>query len=350
MRLSEIARHIGARLEGEDLEITGIAPIAEAQPGELTFLANPRYTPLMKTTRASAAIVSEDFVLTEERPEGPLALLRTPNPYFAFAKALELFARSQTISPVEPGIHPTALVHPSVRLGADVSIGAYTVIAAGCEISDHVTIYPHCVIYPNVRIGAHTVIHSHVTIRENTEIGRHVIIHNGARIGTDGFGYARDPEGRWYKIPQTGRVVIQDWVEIGANTTIDRATLGETIICSHVKIDNLVQIGHGSKVGQNSLLCAQVGLAGSTEIGQNVLLAGQVGVAGHLRIGDHVVATAQTGIPSSVEAHRVVSGYPAIDNKLWLRASALFARLPEMYRMLRQMREQLDRLQRTGSE
>jgi UDP-3-O-[3-hydroxymyristoyl] glucosamine N-acyltransferase len=336
MRLSEIARHIGAQLEGEDLEITGIAPIAEAQPGQLTFIANPKYAPLIKTTRASAVIVSEDFA------PSPIALLRTPNPYFAFAKALELFSRP--LRP-EPGIHPTAVVHPTVTLGAHVTIGAYTVIAADCQIGDHVTIYPHCVIYPNVRIGAHTTIHSHVSIRENTIIGAHVIIHDGARIGTDGFGYARDPDGRWYKIPQAGRVVIHDWVEIGANTTIDRAAIGETVIASHVKIDNLVQIGHGSKVGENSLLCAQVGLAGSTEIGRNVMLAGQVGVAGHLRIGDNVIATAQTGIPSSVEANRVVSGYPAIENKLWLRASALFARLPEIYRLVRQMKLRLDRLE-----
>ncbi|MCS6817209.1 MAG: UDP-3-O-(3-hydroxymyristoyl)glucosamine N-acyltransferase [Blastocatellia bacterium] len=340
MRLSDIARHIGARLDGEDLEITGIAPIAEAQPGELTFIANPKYAPLIKTTRASAVIVAEDFA------PFPIALLRTPHPYFAFAKALELFYQAPQ---PEPGIHPTAIIHPTVKLGAHVTIGAYTVIAAECEIGDHVTIYPHCMIYPNVRIGAHTIIHSQVTVREHTIIGAHVIIHNGARIGTDGFGYARDPEGRWYKIPQAGRVIIHDGVEIGANTTIDRAAIGETVIARDVKIDNLVQIGHGSKVGENSLLCAQVGLAGSTEIGRNVMLAGQVGVAGHLRIGDNVIATAQTGIPSSVEANRVVSGYPAIENKLWLRASAIFARLPEMYRQLREMRQRLERLER-GSE
>jgi len=336
MKLSDIARYIGARLDGEDIEITGIAPIAEARPGELTFIANPKYAPLIKTTRASAVIVSEDFA------PFPIALLRTPNPYFAFAKALELFYRAPQ---PEPGIHPTAIVHPTAKLGAHVRVGAYTIVAAECEIGDHVTIYPHCMIYPNVRIGAHTIIHSHVTIRENTIIGAHVIIHNGARIGTDGFGYARDPEGRWYKIPQAGRVIIHDWVEIGANTTIDRAAIGETLIASHVKIDNLVQIGHGSKVGENSLLCAQVGLAGSTEIGRNVMLAGQVGVAGHLRIGDNVIATAQTGIPSSVEANRVVSGYPAIENTLWRRASVLFARLPEMYRLLREMRQRLERLE-----
>jgi UDP-3-O-[3-hydroxymyristoyl] glucosamine N-acyltransferase len=337
MRLSDIARHIGARLDGEDLDITGIAPIAEAQPGQLTFIANPKYAPLIKTTRASAVIVAEDFA------PAPMALLRTPHPYFAFAKALELFYRAPQ---PEPGIHPTALIHPSVQLGAHVTIGAYTVIAANCQIGDHVTIYPQCMIYPNVRIGAHTVIHSQVTIRENTIIGAHVIIHNGARIGTDGFGYARDPNGLWYKIPQAGRVIIGDWVEIGANTTIDRAAIGDTVIAPHVKIDNLVQIGHGCKVGENSLLCAQVGLAGSTEVGRNVMLAGQVGAAGHLRIGDNVIATAQTGIPSSVEANRVISGYPAMDNTLWRRASVLFARLPEMYRLLRDMKKRLEHLER----
>lgn len=337
MKLSELAEYLGGRIEGDDVEVWRLAPITEAQPGDLTFLANPKYTPFIKTTQASAIIVADSF--------DPISLpsLRVPDPYFAFARALQL------LCPAEPrpkGIHPTSIIGRRCRLGSDVSIGAYSVIGDDCQLGDGVTIYPHCTLYRGVTVGDGTTIHANCTIREFTSIGKRVIIHSGARIGTDGFGYAKDPNGRWYKIIQPGRVIIEDDVEIGANTTIDRPAVGETRIHTNAKIDNLVQIGHGSTIGENSLLCAQVGLAGSSHIGRNVILAGQVGVAGHLTIGDDVVATAQTGIPSSVPAGQTISGYPAIPNKDWLRASALFKRLPQFVEALRNLESRLKTLER----
>ncbi len=337
MKLSEIARKIGARLEGADIEVTGIAPLAEARPDQLSFLANPVYTPQLQTTRAGAIILSPEC--------GPLdrPTLRHENPYLAFARALELFYRPP-LPP--PGIHPTAVIHPSTRLGRNVSVGAYTIIAEACVIGDEVIIHGHCTIYPHVTIGRQSILHSHCVVREYCRLGERVILQNGACIGSDGFGYAKQPDGRWYKIVQAGRVVIEDDVEIGAHATIDRAAIGETRIRSGTKIDNLVQIGHGCSVDADSLLCAQVGLAGSTKVGKRVILAGQVGAAGHLTIGDDVVATAQSGIPHSIPAGETVSGYPAIRNRDWLKASALFRRLPELAQRLRRLERRMVSLEK----
>jgi UDP-3-O-[3-hydroxymyristoyl] glucosamine N-acyltransferase len=337
MMLSEIARRIGAELQGEDIEITDVAPIGEAGPSQITFLSNPMYTPQIKTTRAGAIILSADF--------GPCRLpsLRHPTPYLAFAQVLELFYKPPR---PDPGIHPTAVIHPSTRLGADVSIGAHSVIDEQCAIGDAVTIHPNCTIYRGVVIGSNSVIHANCSIREYCSLGQRVVLQNGVCVGSDGFGYAKQPDGSWYKIVQSGRVVIEDDVEVGANTTIDRAAIGETHIRSGAKIDNLVQVGHSCDVGEHTLLCAQVGLAGSTRVGRKVMLAGQVGVAGHLSIGDEVVATAQTGIPHSVPPRQTVSGYPAIENRQWLKASALLSRLPELSRLLRKLESRLTDLEK----
>jgi UDP-3-O-[3-hydroxymyristoyl] glucosamine N-acyltransferase len=305
-------------------------------PGQLTFVANMKYAHQVSETKASAIIVSKSF------PSYPVRFLRANDPYFAFAKALELFYKEPK---TRGGIHPTAIIGKRTRLGSHVTIGAHTVVGDDCWIGDQVFIFPNCTIYSDVTIGQASVIHSNCTIRERTVIGRRVIIHNGATVGTDGFGFAKNEAGEWYKIVQAGRVVVADDVEVGANTTIDRAAIGQTEICRQTKIDNLVQIGHGSTVGENSLLCAQVGLAGSTTVGKNVILAGQVGAAGHLTIGDNVVATAQTGIPSSVGPDQTVSGYPAIDNATWLRAAVAFRRLPEMLKEIRRLHERVEFLE-----
>jgi UDP-3-O-[3-hydroxymyristoyl] glucosamine N-acyltransferase len=333
MKLSEIAARVDGVLIGEDCDITGIAPIAEAGPGQLTFIANPKYRAKLKDTKASAVIVANDF------PPQRIPLLRVADPYYAFAKALELFHEEPE---PPPGTHPTAIIGRRTRIGPHVMIGAHSVIGDDCRIGDKVIIYPNCTIYSHVTIGRETIVHSNCTIRERTIIGERVIIQNGARIGTDGFGYAKSPNGTWYKIIQTGRVIIADDVEIGANSTIDRSAIGQTEIERHTKVDNLVQVGHASKVGENSLLCAQVGLAGSTTLGKNVVFAGQVGVAGHLTIGDNVVATAQTGIPSSVEPNKTISGYPAIDNSDWLRASAVFKKLPDLVKQIRKLQAEIE--------
>ncbi|HZS29335.1 MAG TPA: UDP-3-O-(3-hydroxymyristoyl)glucosamine N-acyltransferase [Candidatus Angelobacter sp.] len=328
MRLKEIADKLGARLDpaGKDLEITGVAPIESASDGQISFIANPKYAPLAKTTSASALIVDDRF------PAVAKPLLRTKNPQFAYARAVELFYQAPKYL---PGIHPTAVVDPSAGIGSNASIGAYVVIGANVEIGENCTLQPHVVIYREVKIGINFFAHANVSIRENCQIGNNVLMHNGVVIGSDGFGFAKNDRGEWHKIPQTGRVVIEDDVEIQANCCIDRASLGETRIGRNTKIDNLTHVAHNCIVEENSMLCAQVGLAGSTEIGKNVILAGQVGVAGHCKIGDNVVVTAQSGTHGDIPAGSMVSGSPAFDHKQWLRSVTAFVRLPELARAIR---------------
>lgn len=330
MKLKDIAARLKVNLEPQDAdaEITGLAGIEEARPGEITFIANPKYAVAAKTTQASAIIVDEKFPATGK------PLLRTRNPQFAYARAMELFFRPPMY---KPGIHPTAVIDSTARIGANASIGPGVVIDANAEIGDNCTLLAHTVIYRGVKIGNNFFAHAHVSVRENCEIGNNVLLHNGVVIGSDGFGFAKDDAGCWYKIQQSGKVVIEDDVEIQANSCVDRASLGETRIKRGAKIDNLVQVGHNCIVAENALLCAQVGLAGSTDIGKNVILAGQVGVAGHCKIGDGAIATAQTGIPNDVEAGKLVSGYPAIDNKQWLRSVAVFNRLPDLAKAVRKL-------------
>jgi UDP-3-O-[3-hydroxymyristoyl] glucosamine N-acyltransferase len=326
LKLNEVARRLECELRGDgNVEITRVLGIDEAQAGDITFVSNPKYAAKARTTAASAVIVAPDF------PEIPAATLRTANPYLAFARAIELFY--QAPQPAR-SIDPTARIAPTAKVGDGASIGAYVVIEDGAEIGRNAVIYPFVHIGPNVGIGDNFKAYSHCSVREYCRIGNNVILQDGAKIGTDGFGYAKKDDGSYYKIVQAGIVVLEDDVEIGANSTIDRATIGETRIRRGAKIDNLVQIGHSSAVGENTLLCAQVGLGGSSRIGRDVILTGQVGVAGHLEIGDKVVATAQSGIPNSVEPGKVISGYPAIDNKLWLKSSAVFKRLPELLKRI----------------
>jgi UDP-3-O-[3-hydroxymyristoyl] glucosamine N-acyltransferase len=324
MKLGELAAQLGATLHGDrEAEITGVAGIEEASAGQVTFVSNPRYASAAKTTRASAVLVTPDF------PEITAHTLRLPNPYLAFAEAIALLHPAPVYP---PGVHPTAVIDPSASIGTGAHIGAYVVIGAGVRIGDRAVLLPHVVIYPGVTAGHNFFAHAHSVVRENCLLSDNVILQNGVIVGGDGFGFAKRDDGSWQKIPQSGPVRIGNDVEIQANACIDRASVGATVIADGAKIDNLVQVGHGSSVGENTLLCAQVGLAGSTEVGRSVVLAGQVGVAGHCKIGDGAVATAQSGIPNDVPAGKVVSGYPAIDNRQWLRASAIFQRLPELFR------------------
>jgi UDP-3-O-[3-hydroxymyristoyl] glucosamine N-acyltransferase len=326
VKLKEIAARLECDLKGDgNLEITGVVGIEKAEAGHLTFVSNPKYAAKVRTTKASAVIVSPDF------PDIATATLRSTNPYLTFARAIELF-----YTPPEParGIDPTARLSETAKIGEGASIGPFVVIEDDVEIGRNCTIYPFVHICRGVRAGDHFRAYAHVSVREYCRIGNNVILQDGAKIGTDGYGYAKEDDGSYYKIVQSGIVVIEDDVEVGANSTIDRATIGETRIRRGAKIDNLVQVGHSSDVGEDTLLCAQVGLAGSSKIGRSVILTGQVGVAGHLEIGDRVIATAQTGIPNSIEADKVVSGYPAIDNKLWLKSSAVFKRLPELLKRI----------------
>jgi UDP-3-O-[3-hydroxymyristoyl] glucosamine N-acyltransferase len=332
MKLAQIASALNARLENgsPNIEITGVAGIEEAGSGQLTFVANPKYAAAARTTKASAVIVAEDF------PAIPAAMLRAKNPYLTFARALELFYQPPRYA---PGVHPTAVIHASARIGDNAHIGPYVVIDEDVQIGRNAVMLAHVVIYRGAKIGDNFFAHAHAVVREHCRLGHNVILQNGAVIGADGFGFAKDDSGHWYKIVQSGPAVIEDDVEVQANACVDRASIGETRIARGAKIDNLVQVGHGSRVGEDTLLCAQVGLAGSTDVGKKVILAGQVGVAGHCKIGDGAVATAQSGIPNDVAAGVVVSGYPAMDNKLWLRCSAVFNKLPEIAKAVRAKRK-----------
>lgn len=333
MKLGDLAATLGAELRGDaQLEISGVKGIEEAARGDLTFVANPRYTGLARKTQASAVLVEPAFQYLST------ATLRIKNPYLAFSRALALFYQPPAYA---PGIHSTAMIHPTARIGRGAHIGAYVVIDADVHIGDHATLLPHVVIYRGVRAGDRLFAHAHAVVRECCELGDDVTIENGAIVGADGFGFARTEAGRWEKIPQSGPVKLGDRVDVQANACIDRATVGSTTIANGAKIDNLVQIGHGSRVGENTLICAQTGLAGSSVIGDNVILAGQTGIAGHCNVGDGVILTAQSAVSHDVPPGKMISGSPGFDNRLWLRAAAIFQRLPEMLK-------RLDRLEKAG--
>jgi UDP-3-O-[3-hydroxymyristoyl] glucosamine N-acyltransferase len=328
MRLSAIAAALDLRLEhgSSDLEITGLNGIEQAGPGELTFVSNPKYSAAARTTRAAAVIVAEDF------PAISAAMLRAKDPYLAFARALELFHPPTRYA---PGVHSTAVVAPSARIGMNAHLGPYVVIGEDVQIGANAVLLAHAVIYRGARIGNNFFAHAHAVVRENCQLGNNVLLQNGVVIGADGFGFAKTAEGRWHKIPQPGPVVIGDDVEVQANSCIDRASVGETRIGRGVKVDNLVQVGHGSQVGEDVLLCSQVGLAGSTEIGKGAILTGQVGVVGHCKVGENAIVTPQSGVANDIAAGALVSGSPAVDHKAWLKYSAILPRLPEIARAVR---------------
>ena len=335
MKLGEIAKRVECTLEGpEDLEITGVAGMDEATPNELTFLANPKYRRKINTTRAGAIIASP------REPLGGRPSLRSSNPYLAYAKVIELFH-----PPHRPpaGIHPTAVIASDVKLGRNPSIGPYAVVEEGAEIGDDCVLKSHVVVYRGARIGRRFFAHSHAVVREFVCIGDDVTLQNGAIIGADGFGFAREADGAQHKIVQAGTVVIGNRVEIQANTCIDRPAVGQTQVHDGVKIDNLVQVGHGCQIGENSVICGQVGLAGSTKLGRNVILAGQVATAGHMAVGDNVVVSGQSGVTGDVEPNRIISGLPAIDHALWLRYVTVFPHLPQMCATYRKVQKLLEK-------
>jgi UDP-3-O-[3-hydroxymyristoyl] glucosamine N-acyltransferase len=326
VKLRDLAARLDCRLEGDgDVEIRQVAGIQTAGSGDVTFLANPKYEKALRTTRASAVILKDDA------PPAPCAMLRAKDPYLAFARAVGLFA---AVSRPAPGVHRLAALAADAQLGADVSVGAFVAVGEGAAIGDRTIVYPNVTIGSGARIGADCIIHSNVAIRERVTIGDRVILQNGVVIGGDGYGFVRRGDGTHEKIPQVATVVIEDDVELGANTTVDRPAVGETRIRSGTKIDNLVQIGHGVTVGRNVLLAAQVGIAGSTEVDDDVVFGGQVGVGGHLTIGRGAVAVGQSGITNSLEPRAMVAGYPAIDSRDWRKASVLFKRLPEIKRRI----------------
>ncbi|HUO61372.1 MAG TPA: UDP-3-O-(3-hydroxymyristoyl)glucosamine N-acyltransferase [Candidatus Acidoferrales bacterium] len=331
MNLSNLAAALKLTIENasSDPEITGVATLEDATPSQISFFTNPRYAEQMKSSKAAAVIVDKKWA-------GDRTVLRSDNPYLDFARALEMFYQPPKYA---AGVHPTAVVDASAKIGPRAHIGPYVVIDADVVIGDDAVLLAHTVIYRGARIGNNFFAHAGAIVREFCQLGDNVILQNGVIIGADGFGFAREGD-HWHKIVQSGRTVLGDWVEVQANATVDRATIGETRVDREVKIDNFVQVGHGCTVGEGTMICSQTGLSGSTHVGKNVILAGQVGVAGHCTIGDGAIATAQTGIPNDVPAGAMVSGYPAIDNKQWLRSVAVFNKLPELARTLRKLSRQ----------
>lgn len=335
MTLLELAERLQCRLDGNgDVDVTRVAGIERAEPGDVTFIANVKYQAALATTRASAVIVDDQL----PRGGATAALLRTDNPYLAFARAVALLTRAERPA---PGVDPTSAIAADARIGADVSIGPLVTVGAGADIGARTIVHPNVAIGPRAVIGEDGVVHAHVSIREGVRIGHRVVIQNGAVIGSDGYGFVKLADGTHLKIPQHGDVVIEDDVEIGANTTIDRPAVGETRIKAGTKIDNLVQVAHGVTIGRRVLLAGQVGIAGSTVLDDDVVLAGQVGVAGHVHVGRGVVATAQTGIPNSVDAGSFISGYPAIPNREWLKSSAVFRQLPALKRRVAELERKI---------
>ena len=333
MKLGELACRLNAELRGDaELEVSGVKGIEEAGPTEVTFVANPRYAHLARKTQAAAVLVEPDF------PEIAAATLRLKNPYLGFSRALGLFYQPPSYA---PGIHPTAVIDPTAEIGAGAHIGAYVVVGPGVRLGAHATLLPHVVLYPGVETGSHFFAHAHAVVRENCRLGDHVTLENGVIIGADGFGFAKNELGHWEKIPQSGPVLLGSRVDVQANACIDRATVGATRIGDGSKVDNLVQVGHGSQVGENTLICAQSGLAGSSVVGNNAILAGQAGVAGHCTLGDGVILTAQTGVSHDIPAGKMISGSPGFDNRLWLRAVVIFQRLPELLKRLDRLEKKL---------
>jgi len=341
MKLGELAARLGCKLEGgENSEIHGVARIESAKAGEVTFLTNPKYSRELAKTLASAVFVDEKVVIERGPGLPPLAALRSKNPYFDFARTIELFS-----APVAypPGIHPTSVLAKSAKIGDGAHIGPHCFVDEGVEIGRNAVLHSMVTIYRNTRIGDDFLAHSQTVVREGCTIGNHVILQNGVVVGGDGFGFAKRPDGRWHKIMQYAPVVIEDDVEIQANSCIDRATVGETRIRRGAKIDDLVLVGHACEVGEDAILCGQVGLAGSTRVGNRCILAGQVGSAGHLEIGDGATITSQSGVPSDVPPGALYSGYPAMENKLWLRVMAALKNLPEIQKTVRRLVKESDR-------
>ena len=334
---SRLARECGGRLAGPDVELTGMAGLKEAGPGQLSFLANPKYASMLSQTQAACVIVHPASAM-----EGR-SLIVSDNPYLSFAKAVSFFYNQARPQP-NPGIHPTAVIDGSARIDPGASVGAYVVIEAGARVGAGTVIMPLCYVGRGAEIGDGCLIYPQVAIREECRVGNRVILHCGAVVGSDGFGYAKDGD-KYYKIPQVGNVILEDEVEIGANTAIDRGALGPTVIGRGTKLDNLVQIAHNVRVGQDTAIAGQSGIAGSTEVGDRVVMAGQVGLVGHIKIGNDVTFGAQAGVTKSVPDKTVVSGYPAIPHGQARRREASVAMLPEYIRKINQMERRIAELE-----
>ncbi|MEH2061790.1 MAG: UDP-3-O-(3-hydroxymyristoyl)glucosamine N-acyltransferase [Nostoc sp.] len=345
MKFSEILRQFGDAATNHsltsnpdhDLEITGVAAVDEATNGTLSYVEGTKFGSFVSKTNATALILPQDEKLQMLAQERGIVWIETPNPRLLFAKAIALFY--QPYRPV-PEIHPSAVIHSTAKVGSDVYIGPHAVIQQGVEIGNGAIIHPNVVIYPDAKIGDRTTLHANCTIHERTRIGADCVIHSGAVIGAEGFGFVPTRTG-WFKMEQSGYTVLEDGVEVGCNTAIDRPAVGETRIGSNTVIDNLVQIGHGCQIGAGCAIAAQAGMAGAVKLGNRVILAGQVGIANQAKMGDGAIASAQAGIHNDVAPGEIVSGTPALPHKLYLKASAVYSRLPDMYQSLKQLQRKL---------
>ncbi len=336
--LGQIAERLGCKLSGDSrIEITGVSTIEKAGPGEVTFLANLKYAPKVKSSRASGIIAAEELKNISA------ATLISSNPYYDFARVLAFYYQAPKPA---PGIHPTACIASTAVVGPHASIGAFAVVGENTTIGANAVIYPHVVIYDGCTIGDDFVAHSHASVREHSRIGNRVTLQNGVVLGGDGFGFAKDNNGRQYKIVQSGITVIEDDVEIQTLTSVDRATIGETRVKRGAKIDSLVQIGHACTVGEDNIICGQTGLAGSTVLEANVIMAGQTGSSGHLTIHKNAIVWAQSGVGHDVPEGAIVSGSPAFDSREWLRASAAYSRVPELLRTIRALERRVAELEK----
>ena len=337
MKLREIAAALDARVEGDgELEITGVAGMDRAEPGQLTFLANPKYAPKVKNTRAGAILVAAAI------PGLDIAFLITPDPYLGFARALALFYQPPRSA---PGIHPLAWVAPTATLGENCSVGPFAAVGERVRIGRNAVLHPHVVVYEGAEIGDDFLAHSHAVVREFCRVGNRVILQNGVVVGGDGFGFAKRADGAHFKIVQSGVTVIEDDVEIQSLTSVDRATVGETRVKRGAKIDSLVQVGHACTVGEDNIICAQTGLAGSTVLERNVLLAGQVGSSGHLTVHEGATVYAQSGIGGDVAPGSRISGSPAFSAGEWLRAVTAFPKLPDLMKTIRELKKRIEELE-----
>ena len=337
MKVAELAEALGCTFTGSgEHEITGVSGMDQAGPEHLTFLANPKYISRIKNTRAGAILVSEPIQTAAS------ACLLSSNPYLDFACAIHFFYRAPRPA---PGIHPTAVIAESASVGEGASIGPYCVLGERAKLGRNAILHPHVVIYEGAEIGDDFLAHAHASVREFCRIGNRVTLQNGVVIGGDGFGFAKQSDGRHFKILQSGVTVIEDDVEVQTLSSVDRATMGETRVRRGAKIDSLVQIGHACVVGEDNIICAQTGLAGSSILEKDVLLAGQVGISGHLTIHQGAIVYAQSGIGGDVAAGAIVSGSPAFDRSLWLRAITAFQKLPDLVRTVRELKGRFDRLE-----
>ncbi|PZO57157.1 MAG: UDP-3-O-(3-hydroxymyristoyl)glucosamine N-acyltransferase [Phormidesmis priestleyi] len=341
MKFSQIVAALGDQVTasslGTDPDIQSLAAIQEADETALSYVEGPKFADYVATTQAGALVLPTDERLQAKATARNLPWVSVKNPRLIFARAIALFYRPFQLP---PGIHPTAVIDPSAEIGEDVAIGAHVVVQAGVKVGDRACLHPNVVIYPGVSIGAGTVLHANCVIHERSQIGANCVIHSGAAIGSEGFGFVPTATG-WEKMHQSGVTILEDGVEIGCNSAVDRPAVGETRIGRNTKIDNMVHIAHGCKVGEAVAMAAQVGMAGGVTIGNRVILAGQVGIANQAHVGDGAIASAKAGIHHNVAAGTTVSGMPAIPHKLYLRCSALLKRLPDMSKSIKQLQKQI---------